>query len=402
MVKDIYSGSVGSYPANLTAVGSTLYFTASDDTNGTELWKSDGTEAGTVMIKDINGGSEGSYPEFLTVVGDTLYYKAYTETLGYELWESDGTEAGTVVVKDIQNGSDSSSPEYLTAVGNTLYFRASDGTNGIELWRLLVDSSPPVIFNIVPIIGSTITNTTPTVTFDTDEAATCRLSFIDESYDDMSSDVICSGGGTTGHFCTTPDLGSNGNKAIYLACVDDTNNKDTAESNTHLTYTLSITIPTTTPLPTNTPTPTFYITPTPTATPTPQTPSIISISDIGILKVLPSITTYYFTSSNNLTIRGATSPLATVILTIRSNPLTCHTIADANGNYSCTFNQTIPNGTHTLYADAFFPGNTSASANPLTLSIQVFLAQTGQPAVLLLLPGILTILGTIFKKRLNH
>ena len=63
MVKDIYSGSGGSNPSDLTAVGNTLYFEADDGTNGTELWKSDGTASGTVMVKDIYSGSSTSiYP----------------------------------------------------------------------------------------------------------------------------------------------------------------------------------------------------------------------------------------------------------------------------------------------------------------------------------------------------
>ena len=34
--------------------GSTLFFTANDGIHGPELWKSDGTEAGTVLVKNIN------------------------------------------------------------------------------------------------------------------------------------------------------------------------------------------------------------------------------------------------------------------------------------------------------------------------------------------------------------
>ena len=53
MVKDINNGSTGNYAQFFTAVGSTLYFQANDGTHGGELWKSDGTAAGTVMVKDI-------------------------------------------------------------------------------------------------------------------------------------------------------------------------------------------------------------------------------------------------------------------------------------------------------------------------------------------------------------
>ena len=42
---------------NLTNVNGTLFFAADDGTHGNELWKSDGTAAGTVLVKDINTGS---------------------------------------------------------------------------------------------------------------------------------------------------------------------------------------------------------------------------------------------------------------------------------------------------------------------------------------------------------
>ena len=135
MVKDIYSGSTGSSPAYLTAVGNTLFFRANYGTNGIELWKSDGTANGTVMVKDIYSGSGSSNPSYLTAFGNTLYFEADDGTNGNELWKSDGTASGTVMVKDINSGSSSSYPQSLTAIGNTVYFRANDGTNGIELWK---------------------------------------------------------------------------------------------------------------------------------------------------------------------------------------------------------------------------------------------------------------------------
>src|SRR4051812_26466550 len=44
-------------PAHLTPVGDTVLFTATDTQTGSELWKTDGTVAGTARVKDINPGS---------------------------------------------------------------------------------------------------------------------------------------------------------------------------------------------------------------------------------------------------------------------------------------------------------------------------------------------------------
>ncbi|MEB3831575.1 ELWxxDGT repeat protein, partial [Phormidium sp. CCY1219] len=71
-----------------------------DGTNGFELWKSDGTAAGTVLVKDIRSGSGSSNPSNLTNINGTLYFGADDGTNGFELWKSDGTAAGTVLVKD--------------------------------------------------------------------------------------------------------------------------------------------------------------------------------------------------------------------------------------------------------------------------------------------------------------
>lgn len=70
-------------PASLTAVGSTLFFTATDTTHGRELWKTDGTAAGTVFVKDIRPGlSAGSNPTALANVNGTLFFSAWDGNTG--------------------------------------------------------------------------------------------------------------------------------------------------------------------------------------------------------------------------------------------------------------------------------------------------------------------------------
>jgi len=140
LVKDFSSGYYSYSRHGLTNFNGTLFFTSYDDVNGGELWKTDGTAAGTVIVKDIVPGSEGSNPEHLTVAGNNLFFVAGTDATGTELWKTDGTAAGTVLVKDIATGTDSAlfpfgSDSEMVNVGGTLYFAADDGTTGVELWK---------------------------------------------------------------------------------------------------------------------------------------------------------------------------------------------------------------------------------------------------------------------------
>ena len=78
-----------------------MYFTVSDGTLGNELWKSDGTSAGTVVVKDIWPGAGGSWSTELAMVDGILHFSANDGIHGEELWRSDGTPGGTVMVADI-------------------------------------------------------------------------------------------------------------------------------------------------------------------------------------------------------------------------------------------------------------------------------------------------------------
>jgi ELWxxDGT repeat protein len=136
LVKDINPNSYqGSGIKYLTNVNDTLYFSASNGVNGHELWMSDGTSAGTVMVGDIYPGNSNSYPQYLTNVNGTLFFTANNNILGTELWVSDGTNAGTMLVKDIAYSNNSSYPNYLVDVNGTLFFTADDRVNGEELWK---------------------------------------------------------------------------------------------------------------------------------------------------------------------------------------------------------------------------------------------------------------------------
>ena len=115
----------------------TLFFAADDGDDGVELWKSDGTAAGTVLVKDINPGSGDSLPSYLTNVNGTLFFAANDGTHGAELWKSDGTAAGTVLVKDINPGGallQSLNHRISRVSGGHLFFTADDGVHGRELW----------------------------------------------------------------------------------------------------------------------------------------------------------------------------------------------------------------------------------------------------------------------------
>lgn len=138
LVKDIIPGQAGSFPIEMTNVNGTVFFRADDglpDINHRELWRSDGTEAGTVIVKDINPGPDAeSVPGSLTSFNTLLIFNADDGTHGRELWRSDGTAAGTVMIQDI-NPSGPSFPGGFVHFNGMLFFTANDGTNGVALWK---------------------------------------------------------------------------------------------------------------------------------------------------------------------------------------------------------------------------------------------------------------------------
>lgn len=144
LLKDIYPGSASSLPdEDFARLNGFLYFTAATPTEGRELWKTDGTTGGTVLVKDIVPGTAGSnekndYDLFST--DDYLLLNVKTALEGNELWKSDGTAAGTNLLKDINAGTASSDAGSFRKLNNIVLFSATSAATGTELFR--TDGTP--------------------------------------------------------------------------------------------------------------------------------------------------------------------------------------------------------------------------------------------------------------------
>lgn len=136
-----------------TNAGAYLVFVGVTAANGAELWRTDGTAAGTSLLKDIELGASSAFSFYVYDNGRVFYsvnqaagpvaiFAAVTSGQGMELWKSDGTAAGTVLLSDINPGVSSGLSESFygslsTAINPTtsfLYFAATDATHGEELW----------------------------------------------------------------------------------------------------------------------------------------------------------------------------------------------------------------------------------------------------------------------------
>ena len=130
----------------------TIVFVADgSDGAGEELWRTDGTPAGTVRISDINPGPAGAAITGLTPMNRTVVFSADDGTHGAELWASDGTAAGTRLAMDINPGPAGSGPRDFMQAGTRLTFNATTPQYGSELWAtgfgavgtaLVVDAYP--------------------------------------------------------------------------------------------------------------------------------------------------------------------------------------------------------------------------------------------------------------------
>ena len=133
MVTDLAPGAVGSSPTSLTDFGGELFFSANDG-SGFALWKTDGTARGTHLVKRPAPGLRSAYEvSAIAAVGRWLVFGAYSPSRGYELWRTDGTSSGTVPLRDLVPGAGSPTFYGFYPLGQRLLFAADTG-HGANLW----------------------------------------------------------------------------------------------------------------------------------------------------------------------------------------------------------------------------------------------------------------------------
>jgi ELWxxDGT repeat protein len=108
-------------------VNGTLFFTRGSGNTPTELWKSNGTPAGTVVVKSIVGGGNNAILGLTSV--KNLVFFVVVQSGQNTLWRTDGTPAGTIqLLAGLVPNSDG---QYsLADFHGTLFF-----ANGSRLWK---------------------------------------------------------------------------------------------------------------------------------------------------------------------------------------------------------------------------------------------------------------------------
>jgi ELWxxDGT repeat protein len=133
----VISNAVGAY--NLGSANGMLLLGGNDDSNGIELWRSDGTPEGTVLVKDIVPGPDSSSPVSVANLNGAVLFTARDSNGDLNLWKTDGTENGTTLIALMERFQANVDGFYpcvyaATVTGNKAVFMVAATTNKVELW----------------------------------------------------------------------------------------------------------------------------------------------------------------------------------------------------------------------------------------------------------------------------
>ncbi|MFN8486049.1 MAG: ELWxxDGT repeat protein [Caldilineaceae bacterium] len=140
LVKQIPSDSERFNTYNLTDFNHNLYFSAVDPQLGEGVWKSDGAEQGTVLVKALSSNGSTFASRRFTAIDKYLYFATTINNSG--LWRTDGTKDGTVRISDLTPNRSGGDQVQLKSAGDKLYFVHDDIRYGPELWALTVERTP--------------------------------------------------------------------------------------------------------------------------------------------------------------------------------------------------------------------------------------------------------------------
>ncbi len=132
-IADLAPGSASSFPRGFVRHGDLTLFSATVPGLGEELWRTDGTAAGTFLLKDSNTGAADAHPRFLGRRGEKAYFALCDAASGCEPWVTNGTAGSLRRLADLAPGAPSSDPTPLGIADGRVYFRTFAAVVGSEL-----------------------------------------------------------------------------------------------------------------------------------------------------------------------------------------------------------------------------------------------------------------------------
>jgi ELWxxDGT repeat protein len=226
LVKDINTEEgQGSSTMNYFSTGTSLLFAAFDGNDpdgdpltpprGFELWKSNGTTAGTALLADLFPGSTDSLPRDFVSFGGFTYFSADGQTsappveaIGRELFRLDNSLSNPALVADIATGGSGSEPrDFVVSGGNSanggrLYFTASTLNQGRELWVLDEQTgltSPTLVTDLFNgVTDSGVSNLTPYLDPESDPNRPQKVLFTADNNNNIGTELFASDGTSIG------------------------------------------------------------------------------------------------------------------------------------------------------------------------------------------------------------
>ena len=157
LLKDLDNSIASTNPTEFSLINGQLIFFSSEGDGTTDgIWTSDGTEAGTTRLLSLNVAADvtvytGKETAIPTVIDSlNLLFFVADDGTGSELWKTDGTLAGTSMVKNIHTAF-SSTPAIFKAGDGVLIFSAKDDDERAKLWRSDgTDAGTTIIQDVLP------------------------------------------------------------------------------------------------------------------------------------------------------------------------------------------------------------------------------------------------------------